>query len=141
VVDRARLESVCTLKGTEGSNPSFSASCVAMETNLTLPVQEAFFFEILGFFIAVFLAKIQILFLQKRQKSSISNELAGLFKKTWNGLEEDRLYAWQRVRLYVVTFGADPAKLAFVDKKIRSLKRKPFLSATFVDVNGDLLIK
>lgn len=97
-------------------------------------------FEIIALFITPPITVVVGNFIRKYFNDDLHNYLEHRFHQYWDGREENELYAWQRVRQYVMQTSADERKLKFIDQKLQSLNRAKIKSKQMlINQKGELV--
>jgi hypothetical protein len=106
---------------------------------LSTDIHVAFVFEIAGFFIAAFLSKVFSKTLRKPKPFTEKEQVEQLFRRCWRGFEEDRLYAWYRVKRHLLHTNAPVSQRTYVEAQIAACDRRPLVSRVQIDASGRLV--
>lgn len=107
-----------------------------MEPNLI--IKQAFFFEFIGIFVAIFASKIQIWLSEHRSNQKADEEFAQTMKRVWDGRQETKLDALLRVRFLLKQQHADAKLLERIAEEIRDVDINVIKGTTTVDQFGQI---
>ncbi|MCH8567747.1 MAG: hypothetical protein LAT67_05765 [Balneolales bacterium] len=78
----------------------------------------------------------------KKDTSDPSTQLHDHFNMEWNGMDDDEIYAWYRVRFKILQLEEDDRnrakKLELIEEYVRKLRTKPMRSKSYVSEYGVL---
>ena len=103
------------------------------------PVQFAFLFEAVGLVLALVVTQIYLWISKSGAAAAAKRSVKRLYARFWNGREDDRLFAWYRVRMHLRSEDPDQEKIELVNKAIVETSSEDAQGKLAIDEEGEFV--